>query len=212
MRNEMIKGYLPLYLLTGLFASISGCLNPLFVNNASGGLYALAPGSDEPFLLVRAINDTQATLNIPIVFDDGMTSINQVLTRPINELSPEMKELGVLLPWPVIKLGIGSLDDRPEFSLSPSIVAVFPDGNTIGVPFGYESLKEGLDFNKGDAIIFHFVADAQNIHFITLSIGRIDGATQTESFSRGDTFETIRQTLLFNQMYEYLPNVRSRGF
>ncbi len=182
----------------------AGCLNPEFVNSKSRSLFALAPG-DEPFLLVRIINDTEASLTVPIAYDDGISSPVEDSFTGFTNLDPEFREFGFLLHWPVVKVGIGTVDDNPSSALATSFEATFPDGSTMSIPAEMESLKAGIDYNEGDTIIFHFIADSRSPYFIQVNVGRIDGTTQTGPFSRGDTFYTIRQTLLLNQMYEFLP-------
>lgn len=194
---------LPAFTLA-LVSLITGCLNPGFVNTRTRSFYPLAPG-DEPFLLVRLVNDTTATLDVPIAYDDGITSAVTDSLTGYSGLSPEFGEFGFLLHWPVAKVGIGTVDDSPSSALATSFQATFPDGSTMSIPAQMESLKAGIDYNEGDTIIFHFIADSRSPYFIQVNVGRIDGSTQTGPFSRADTFYTIRQTLLLNQMYEYLP-------
>ena len=154
-----------------LLPTAAGCLNPDVVNSASGALYPIAPG-DEPFLLVRVINDTTATLDVPIVYDDGFSGTPPVYL--INELSPEVRETGVLLDWPVFSVAAGSLTD-PWF---PSITANLPDGSTASVPFGLSALRAGVDYDSGDTVIFYLNHDARSEAYMTVSVGVIDGATQ----------------------------------
>ena len=44
---------------------LAGCLNPDIVSTTVGGLYPTAPGNEQ-FVLVRLINQTTATLDVPI--------------------------------------------------------------------------------------------------------------------------------------------------
>jgi hypothetical protein len=174
-------------MVAGLAPCLAGCLNPGLVNATVGGLYPVAPG-DEPFLMARVINDTSATLDIPIVYDDGTVP---TFTYQVRELTPEGRETGILLEWPILRLAVGDLDNP----LLPVIVANFPDGSTSGVYFGRSALEAGVDFDRGDTVIFHFTEDSQSASFIRVSVGRIEGDDQPANPSRGDTFEAVRLLL-----------------
>lgn len=170
-------------LLPVLFTS---CLNPDFVSASFGNLYPAAPG-DEPFLLVRVVNDTTATLDVPISFEDGTGA------GPFTflDLTPEGREVGVLLDWPVTRVAVGSLDNP----FLPGVVASLPDGTEVAVASNQFALQAGVDYNRGDAIVFRFVANVNNPASIAMSTSRIDGSTQQGPFSRADTFRTVRQVL-----------------
>lgn len=176
-----------LLMLPGLTA---GCLNPDFVSTNFGGLYPAAPG-DEPFLLVRVVNDTTATLDIPISFEDGTGALPFTIT----DLTPEGREVGVLLDWPVSRVAIGDLENP----FLPSVVASLPNGINFIFPPNQFALQAGVNYNRGDAIIYRFVADARNPAAIGVTIAKIDGSTQQGPFSRADTFRTVRQLLQLNE-------------
>jgi len=164
----------------------ASCLNPDFVSQTAGGLYPSAPG-DEPFLLVRIVNDTTATLDVPIMYDDGTGPQAFVFL----DLSPEAREAGVLLDWPVSSLNVGSLDSP----FLPAITATLPDGTNLLVAANLNPAAAGVDFVRGDALLYRFVADARNEAAIGVTVARIDGSTQAGPFSRADTFRTVRQIL-----------------
>ncbi|MBN1489699.1 MAG: hypothetical protein JXA69_07260 [Phycisphaerae bacterium] len=174
----------------------TGCLNPNLVNATSGGLYPVAPG-DEPFLLVRVINDTSATLEeVPIVYDNGFAPP----AFTIRNLSPGGRETGVLLNWPVFQVAIGSLADP----MSPAILAVFPDGSTNLAPFGRAPLRAGIEYERGDTIIFRISENNVSPVAISVSAGLIDGDTEPASYSRGNPFETVRLILQENGFVDVL--------
>ena len=164
----------------------ASCLNPDFVGQTFGGLYPSAPW-DEPFLLVRVVNDTLATLDVPIWYDDG-TGPQPFLFR---DITPQAREAGVLLDWPVAQVNVGSLDTP----FATTIVASLPDGTNVLVAPNQFPAQAGVDFNRGDALIYRFTAANTNPAAITVSIARIDGSTQQGPFSRADTFRTVRQLL-----------------
>lgn len=165
----------------------ASCLNPAFVAQTTGNrLYPQAPG-DQPFLLVRVVNDTQAMLNIPITYDDG-TGAKTFLVR---NLSPAGREVGVLLDWPITRVGIGSLDNP----FLPSVTVALPNGTNVLIPVNQFALQAGVDFQRGDAILFRFTAAAQNPAAIGVTVARINGADQTGPFTRADTFLTVSQIL-----------------
>lgn len=164
----------------------ASCLNPELVNQSSGNLYPAAPG-DEPFLLVRVINDTQAELDIPIIHDDG-TGPQPFIFRGIN---PGDKGQGVLLDWPVTRVNVGSLDSP----FLPTIIAALPDGVTVTIAPNLLPAQASVDFNRGDTLVYRFVGDARNPAAIGVTLARIDGTTQQGPFARADTFRTVRQIL-----------------
>ncbi len=176
--------------LVALLPASVGCINPGLTNSIFGEFYPVAPG-DEPFVAVRVVNDTAATLDVPIVYDvygDG-TVVNTYL---ITNLNPEGRETGVVLGWPVSRIAIGDLDNP----VLPTIAASFPSQDAIVAPFNHPALEAGTDFDSGDTILFYINEDSRSPVFLVVSIGLIDGATQRGPFSRADPFESA--TLLLN--------------
>ncbi len=166
-----------------------GCLNPDLVNQVTGNLVPTAPGNNS-FLLVDVVNNTTASIDFRFFVDDGAGS--EEFSFVIN-LQPEHQSRGVLVPWPVLSVGLGDADAP----LQPALTATFEDGLTILVPAG-RTLVAGEDFFEGDTVIFVVEEDARSETFITVSAGRIDGSTQTGTFPRRDTFDTIQLLLLRN--------------
>jgi hypothetical protein len=174
----------------GLFFSLTGCLNPELVNNATGNsLFPTAPGG-EPFVLVRIVNRTDARIDTELVIDKGGAA-PQVLTPFIQG----KQEFGILFEAPVLRVGIGDLDGN---AFLPSSVASFPDGTNVSFPYGHGPLVMGEHYNVGDSIIFVFYQDARAEKTVKVSIGTEDGSTQDGNTFRADTFTTIRQLLELN--------------
>lgn len=171
-----------LFACAGLL-SLTGCLNPAFVNQTVGNLYPSAPGA-EPFIGVRVINDTTATLEVPIVYDTGTVP---TFTYLIRELSPGGRDTGILLDWPVLRVSLGNLDN-PAL---PLIIANYPDGRTSSLILGRLPLEAGVDYDRGDTIIFHFTQDSRSALSLKISVGYIDGATQQGTFLRGNPYERL---------------------
>lgn len=175
---------LTVMMLVALLPMTGGCLNPDFLNSTVGGYYPTAPG-DEPFVMIRVINETSAMLDIPIVYDDGTTP---TFTYIIRGLTPTGRDTGILLDWPILRIALGDLNNP----MLPLILAYYPDGSSGAVAFGQAALEAGVDYDRGDTIIFHFTEDSRSAAYIRVSAGLIDGATQTGSFDRGDPFERLR--------------------
>jgi hypothetical protein len=171
-------------------AVLAGCLNPNLVNQNLNTLFPTAPG-DEPFLAIRIINDTTATLDIPLVYDDGTTP---AFTYLIQALTPQGRETGLLLEWPILRVALGDLDNP----FIPAIVAYFPDGSTTGVVFGQAALQANTHYNRGDTVIFHITEDSRSPAYIRVSSGIIDGSTQAGQPGREDPFGIMRALLLAN--------------
>lgn len=178
-------------LLTGLAVGLlpglmTSCLNPDVVNQATGGLYPAAPG-DEPFLLVRIINDTQADLaRVPVVYDDGTGA------KTINlKVQQGERGIGVLLDWPVTRVTVGSLDS----TLIPSVTATLEEGVDVVIPTLINPARADTDYVRGDALVYRFTSDSRNPAAINLSLYKIDGSTERGPFTRADTFRTVRQIL-----------------
>jgi hypothetical protein len=168
----------------GTLALTAGCLNPQTFNAALGNLYPVTPAG-QPFVLVRVINDTTATFQqVPIVYDDG----NDPAPAPIviQNLTPAGHDSGILLDWPVWAVSIGSATN----TLSPGIIAVFPDGTTTLVA-PTASLQAGVDFTVGDALVFHVTADARSTKTLYISVGRIEAASQGDNYSRDNPFAKV---------------------
>lgn len=172
-----------------LASATSGCLSPEFLNQQTGLVYPTAPG-DQSFVLVRVVNDTPATLDIPISWDDGI----QENTFFIEALTPEGRETGVLIQWPVLRVGLGDLDSPA----TPSIVASFPDGGTSFVPFGLAALERNVDFENGDTVVFFINEDVRSDAFISVDAGLVEGEAQAGQAFRADPFETVRLLLTLN--------------
>ncbi len=170
-----------------LLASCTGCLNDEFVNRATGRLYPIVPGN-QPFLLVRVINNTDATIDVPIVYNDGAADREFVITG----LTRAAYETGVVLDWPVMRVALGDLDNP----FAPNIIATLPDGSISAVPFGYEALEAGVQYNAGDGIIFSLNGDVRSGAFIRVNIGFVDADAQPDTFTRADPFEAANLILL----------------
>jgi hypothetical protein len=165
---------------------MASCLNPDVVNNSTGGLYPTAPG-DEPFLLVRIINDTGSDLTqVPIVYDRGTGP----LTYNLSVLAGE-RGTGILLDWPVTMVNVGSLDSP----LIPAITVQLSSGSNVVIPGLLNNAQASVDYVRGDTLVYRFTADTRNPAAINVSLLKIDGSTQTGPFTRADTFRTVRQLL-----------------
>ncbi len=164
--------------------SSTGCLSPELVNQTIGGLYPTAPGA-QPYVAIRVINDTTATLDIPVVYDDGTVPTYSYL---IQGLTPEGRDTGIVLQWPIIRVAVGDLNNP----LSPLILAYFPDGSTSAVIFGQPALQAGVDYDRGDTIVFHFIQDSRSSAYIRVQPGRILGADQQGPFTRDNPFERLQ--------------------
>ena len=169
-----------------LLPTLAGCLNPELINSVTGNLFPTAPG-DEPFLGVRVINDTSGTLTLPVQYEDGFGTH----TYLISLLPPDGRDTGILLHWPVRRVALGSLDDP----FAPLIAAEFGPLGDVIVPFGHAALESGVDFGRGDTLVFHIVEDARSAAFITVSLGRIDAAVQPQNAARGDPYAAVRLLL-----------------
>ena len=66
------------------------------------------------------------------------------------------------------------------------------------VPFAQQSLQTGVDYDNGDAILFHINEDNRSPLYITVSVGLIDGDTQPADFSRADPFAMVAALLAAN--------------
>ncbi len=170
-----------------ILATSSGCLNDQLVNRLNGRLYPIVPGN-QPFLLVRVINNTNATLDVPVVYNDGTADREFVITG----LTPQVHETGIVLDWPVMRVALCDLDD----AFRPTIIATLPDGSISAVPFGYNALEAGVDYVSGDGIIFSLNGDVRSPAYVRVNIGYIDAELQPDSFSRADPFEAANLILL----------------
>lgn len=189
MRAGRTVGRLLTVLIAGfLLGGAGGCLNPDLVNSTAGGLVPTAPG-DTQFLLVLLVNDTDASLDGTVNVDDGGSSD---ATYGFKDLTPNIYQRGFLIPWPVLRVGLGPLDTP----VLPSMTATFDNGLTVQVPFNQFPLVATEDFERGDTVIFRITQDSRSPTFITISPGRINGATQQGPFTRSDTFEVVQLLLL----------------
>ncbi|MGB9624349.1 MAG: hypothetical protein ACPMAQ_05750 [Phycisphaerae bacterium] len=182
--------------LFGLLASATGCLNPDLVNQAVGSFYPTAPGNT-PFLMIQVVNQSQARLDVPIAYDNGVTTP----VFYIRNLNPLSHDTGVVLPWPVLRLAIGDLTNP----LAPTISATYPNGAVQAVPFGHAALQAGVDYQRGDTIIFVVTGNAQSPAYLNVSIGRIDGAADAGATQRADPFGITELLLLQNGFITAIP-------
>ncbi len=182
--------------LLGTLPLASGCLNPNLVNQAVGSFYPTAPGNT-PFLMVQVVNQSQARLDVPIVYDNGVTTP----TFYIRSLNPLSHDTGVVLPWPVLRLAIGDLTNP----LAPTISATYANGAVQAVPFGHAALRAGVDYQRGDTILFVITGNAQSPAYLNVSIGRIDGAADAGATQRADPFGITELLLLQNGFITAIP-------
>ncbi len=202
--------------LFALAAGSTGCLNPETLNAAFGTYYPVAPGNT-PFLMARVINDTSGVAEqVPIIYDDGSTVPPVVY---ITSLNPQGREEGVVLHWPVYRLAIGSLTDpyMPSIKLTIQNQAALqgqtgtttqPSAVTVGatqVPFGHPALQAGVDYNRGDVIVFRLVEDVRSSSFIRVDISRIDATQGGGDGSRADTFANLWQLLATKGFMDVIP-------
>ncbi len=89
---------------------------------------------------------------------------------------------------PIIRVAVGDLNNP----LSPLILAYFPDGSTSAVIFGQPALQAGVDYDRGDTIVFHFIQDSRSSAYIRVQPGRILGADQQGPFTRDNPFERLQ--------------------
>ncbi|MBP7934608.1 MAG: hypothetical protein KA354_08185 [Phycisphaerae bacterium] len=180
--KDHVRHYGCLLFVLMVLAPLCGCLNPEFLNSALGGAYYPTAPGDTPFVMVRVVNETTATLDVPIVWDDGSLPTYSYTVRG---LTPDGHDTGTLIQWPVLRIGLGDLD----FPNAPLIVANFPDGSSTGVIFGRSALQAGVDYSEGDTIIFQIAADSRSPAYIRVDAGKIDGSSQLQTgLSRADPF------------------------
>lgn len=183
LNRNIVSSGSALFGLATLLCMTAGCLNPQTINSATSSFYPVAPGVN-PFVAVRVVNESSALLEeVPVTYDDGTNPAPYV----IRNLSPQGHDTGVLLSWPVLEVAIGSLSD-PTL---PSIRASFSDGTTALIPFGFQSLKAGVDYANGDTIIFRITEDTRSPLYLKVSIGRIDGSAQPTTYTRQDPYAKV---------------------
>jgi len=173
--------------LMGLLVCCCGCLNPDTFNQYTGRLYPIVPGK-QPFLLVRVINNTTATVDVPIVYDDGSGRKQYVITG----LTPLAYETGIALDWPVTRLALCDLDNPYR----ATIIATLPDGSLSAVPYANRTLEAGVDYDMGDGVTFVLNNDVRSDAYISVSLGFTDADWQPSSFTRADPFEAAYLILL----------------
>lgn len=173
----------------GVMLTCTGCLNPQFLNQFNASYYPTAPG-DNPFVLVRLVNDTTAKIDVDVVADDGSVPPPVYSFTDLDSLS---REAGVVVPWPIRRVSLGD----PDQPMTASVTATFPNGLTTEIAPMQAALVAGQDFQRGDTIVYYFSADARSPAFITVSSGLIPGANQTGPF-RADTFSVLQLVLLRN--------------
>jgi hypothetical protein len=166
------------------------CISPEVANKAGANFYPLAPGN-QPFVLVTLINSTTASLDVTIEVDTGSST---PVPYFFQNITPGLRTQGVLLPYPFLRVSLGD----PDSPFTPSIRATLPNNLTVEVPFGQPALVAGTDFQKGDTIIFDFVADARSNTAISVSTGIVPASTQLGPFSRANTFATVTALLAIN--------------
>ncbi len=169
---------------------LSGCLNPTFVNDVGGGgVIPLAPG-DTPFVQVLVVNATESyTLDVVLGFTPTFQGWNAI---GVSGIPPESQG-GIVLPCPVTQLGLGD----PASLSTPAVVLTLADGSTANVPaaaFPF-NVKGGEDFTCGDTVVFTVTESGSTGYGINISVGRVEGSTQTGPFSGPDTFEILEQLI-----------------
>jgi hypothetical protein len=173
------------------FAHLSGCLNPAFVNNLTGGsTVPIAPG-DTPYIHVLFINATQAT-TIELYF--GWTPEYQGSNWfHMTGISP-LTQRGLLLGCPINQIGLGNPDDLAL----PAMVLTTSTGTVNVPPSAFPlTLHNGTDYVCGDMVVFTIVDDRNNGYGINVSPGRVDGSNQGGPFTGPDTY-AIYQALQFS--------------
>jgi hypothetical protein len=173
-----------------VLTSFSGCFNPTFVNQISGGsVVPIAPG-DTPFIHVLIINATESS-NVGMQL--GWTP--QVQGRNAagyTGIAPE-QQIGFLLPCPIEQIGLGNPNDLT----SPAVIIESSAGE-INIPAGAFPLilQRGRDFDCGDTVVLTVVDSRSNVYGVEILPGRVRGSGQTGPFSGPDTFEIVELLLM----------------
>jgi hypothetical protein len=172
---------------------VSGCLNPTFVNQVTGGRVApLAPGN-APFVQVLVINATvSADIDIILAWTPPEANISAFTMQGIG---PNV-QLGKLLQCPVDMIGLGTPTDPVN---TPAMV-VRNNGVTTNVPASAFPLvfRNGQDFQCGDTIVLGVIDDATSGYGVKIVSGRVNGSSQTGPFSGPDTFQIVQGLLIAN--------------
>jgi hypothetical protein len=172
----------------------TGCLNPATFNQASGGAVApLAPG-DTPFVLVRAVNLSQYTVDMNFSYDAPAYSFSGYF---MDGIEPNNGDNGFVLPCPVNSISLGN-EGAPT---TPALTLTAADGGTTEVPtsaFPLEVIGGGTDFSCGDTVVFTIVNDRNSSYGIEVYPGRIEAGGQQGPFTGGDTFEILQLLLFLN--------------
>jgi hypothetical protein len=171
----------------GSFGCIDGILNPSFVNRSSGGVFPVAPG-DTDFIAVMVANQT----NRDIVFRLTAEAADGVQQIELNT-TPNLPRQGTTFLCPVSRIGLGTLGDLASggYIISPPGIP----NQFFEAPFARNPLTEGRSFICGDTVIFFAFQDVNVAGGVSISVGRIAGATQTGPFTGADTFENLEDII-----------------
>lgn len=169
----------------------SGCLNPAWFNQVSGGsAVPLAPG-DTPFVHVLVINATTAyTLDFQFGWTPEFQGYNTAFTYGI---APQQQK-GFLLGCPVDQIGLGNPGDLS----TPAIIITTDDDREFNVPASAFPLvvNRPRDFDCGDTVVFTVIDDPNNGYGIQVLPGYVDGQNHRGPFTGPDTFEIVQLMLL----------------
>ncbi len=168
------------------FASLSGCLNPAFINGLSGGsVVPIAPG-DTPYIHVLFINASSTkTFKVQLGWTPEYQGLNSWYIWGIEPGA----QTGVVLGCPINQVGLGDPSD-----LTLPAIEITEEGSTVNVPAGAFplTLQNGEDYVCGDTVVFTLVDDRNNGYGINVSPGRVDGSTQGGPFTGPDTFQLLQ--------------------
>jgi hypothetical protein len=168
---------------------VTGCLNPNFVNTIAGGVLPTAPG-DAAMVQVRIENRSSATIVRTLI--DTSAVGGALTTVSFENIDPNTGEIGTVFGCPVNDIRLGTEDGtEAAFTLRER------DGTVVTIA-PTDPLIENVDFICGDTVIYMLYDDSSSETGYAISVGRIDGRTQTGPFQSYDTFTTLSGVLLLN--------------
>jgi len=201
----------------------SGCgnsvtpLNPAFLNTIVGGQVPVTPGPSADFVLVRAVNETNQTVEFIVTVErqalvrdangdfqqdesgNFITRAERTTTRLLTQATGLASDLGVLFDCslePIILVGLGE-------HLLPTDAAIFVGGGGAGNQTGFGVIAPNLNplrldignFNCGDTVIYRAFTSTGVAGGVRIQSFLLPHSEQPSGFVGPSTFENLQNFL-----------------
>jgi hypothetical protein len=192
-----------------LSCSAANFLNPAFLNQETGNIFALAPGDRSNFILVRGNNATSVNVEFLVTVerivpseDDPNVFVPQLESvRLFTPSGQRANDLGALFDCGVTRIGLGRVLDRPTTEPGVFVGAEAVGVGGLGIPPNINPLSAAVgNFDCGDTIVFQVAEASNTVGGVVVAAYVLDDEEFSTNVIGFDTFVAARSLLEEQQL------------